>query len=173
MNKELLRKKYKLIRESILEKDKKDEIIFNKVISDDFVKNCSTILIYVSIKDEVDTLKLIKYFLKTKKIAVPKVENNKIIFYYINNLDELVSGYFGILEPISDEKVTNFNECVCITPGICFDENNYRIGYGKGFYDKFFDETNIYKIGLCYKECIVRKISIDKFDKRVEKVITD
>jgi len=60
MNKELLREKYKLIRKSITEKNIKDNIIYNKVINDDIVKKCSTILIYASFKDEVDTLKLCK-----------------------------------------------------------------------------------------------------------------
>jgi len=173
MNKELLREKYKLIRKSITEKNIKDNIIYNKVINDDIVKRCSTILIYVSFKDEVDTLKLIKFFLQNKRVAVPKIENNNMNFYYIKSLEELKSGYFGILEPVSNVLVTDFSNCVCITPGICFDLNGNRIGYGKGFYDKFFNEVDIYKIGLCYKKCLVRKIDVNKFDKTVEKVITD
>lgn len=173
MNKELLRNKYKLIRKSITEKNIKDEIIYKKVINDCDIKKYSTILIYVSFKDEVDTLKLIKYFLQCKKVAVPKIENNIMKFYYIKDLNELETGYFGILEPISNELVTDFSNCVCITPGICFDINGNRIGYGKGFYDKFFNEVDIYKIGLCYKKCLVRKIDVNNFDKRVEKVITD
>lgn len=173
MNKELLREKYKLIRKSITEKNIKDNIIYNKVINDDIVKRCSTILIYVSFKDEVDTLKLIKFFLQNKRVAVPKIENNNMNFYYIKSLEELKSGYFGILEPVSNDLVTDFSNCACITPGICFDLNGNRIGYGKGFYDKFFNEVDIYKIGLCYKKCLVRKIDVNKFDKTVEKVITD
>lgn len=173
MNKELLRKKYKLIRKNVTEKNIKDNIIYNKVINDDVVKRCSTILIYVSFKDEVDTLKLIKFFLQNKRVAVPKIENNNMNFYYIKSLEELKSGYFGILEPVSNDLVTDFSNCACITPGICFDLNGNRIGYGKGFYDKFFNEIDIYKIGLCYKKCLVREIDVNKFDKTVEKVITD
>ena len=173
MNKELLRKKYKLIRKSVTEKNIKDNIIYNKVINDDVVKRCSTILIYVSFKDEVDTLKLIKFFVQNKRVAVHKIENNNMNFYNIKSLEELKSGYFGILEPVSNDLVTDFSNCVCITPGICFDLNGNRIGYGKGFYDKFFNEVDIYKIGLCYKKCLVRKIDVNNFDKRVEKVITD
>ncbi|MCI5734224.1 MAG: 5-formyltetrahydrofolate cyclo-ligase, partial [Tenericutes bacterium] len=119
------------------------------------------------------TLKLIKFFLQNKRVAVPKIENNNMNFYYIKSLEELKSGYFGILEPVSNNLVTDFSNCVCITPGICFDLNGNRIGYGKGFYDKFFNEVDIYKIGLCYKKCLVRKIGVNNFDKRVEKVITD
>ena len=77
MNKELLREKYKLIRKSITEKNIKDNIIYNKVINDDTVKRCSTILIYVSFKDEVDTLKLIKFFLQNNTcsacVSAPRV----------------------------------------------------------------------------------------------------
>ena len=55
------------------------------MINDDIVKRCSTILIYVSFKDEVDTLKLIKFFLQNKRVAVPKIENNNMNFYYIKS----------------------------------------------------------------------------------------
>lgn len=173
MNKKLYRKKYKLIRENIINKKEKDEIIYNKVINDNMVKESSTILIYVSFKDEVDTLKLINYFIQNKNVAVPKIENGNMNFYYIKSLSELKTGYFGILEPVSNNIVTDFSNSICITPGICFDLNGNRIGYGKGFYDKFFNEVDIYKIGLCYKKCLVRKIGAKRFDKKVEKVITD
>lgn len=169
-----LREKYINIRKNIRNKEIKDNIIFNKVINNKFIKQCSLILIYVSCHNEVDTIELIKYFLNHKKqLAVPKIENDIMKFYYIKDLSDLSLGYFNILEPMTKEKVINFSNCVSITPGICFSKDNYRIGYGKGFYDKFYQKHNIYKIGLCYKECMLDNIPSDIHDISLDEVITD
>jgi len=168
-----LRKKYLKIRKEIKNKKRKDEAIFNKVINNEEIKKCKRILIYVSKDDEVDTIKLINYFLKNKKVAVPKILNNKICFYYIDSIDELKKGYFNILEPVNKRKVKSFKNCLSITPGVCFSQNLYRIGYGKGFYDNFYKDKKIYKIGLSYKECIVDNFNVSDYDIPMDKLITD
>ncbi len=168
-----LRKKYLEIRNNIINKEEKDNIIFNKVINNVYVKNAKTILIYVSINSEVDTKKLIAYFLKNKKVAVPKIENNTMNFYYINSLNDLKIGTYYILEPTTNIKVTDFKDTISITPGICFSKDNYRIGYGKGYYDKFYSKHNIYSIGLCYKECLIENFTKDKYDIKINAVISD
>ncbi len=173
MSKKELRKRYRLIRNNILNKEVKDNIIYNKVINNKYVMKCETLLIYVSNNEEIDTLNIINYLLKTKIIAVPKIEDNKMNFYIINSLSDLEKGYFNILEPNTKNKVLNFNNVVCITPGICFSNSKYRIGYGKGFYDRFFNEKDVYKIGLCYKECLINEIFNDKYDIKMDEVITD
>lgn len=171
MNKNELRKVYHLKRKNIENKNIKDKNIYNKVIQDEYILKSDLILIYVSNNEEVDTLNIINYFLSFKKVAVPRIDNNIMNFYIINSLDELKKGYFNILEPITNNKVLSYDNSICITPGICFDKNGYRVGYGKGFYDKFFFKNNIYKIGLCYSECIVENIITDKYDIKVDKVI--
>lgn len=174
LNKEHLRKYYLSIRNNIQDKNMKDITIYNKVINNFMVQKSNLILIYVSTRGEIDTNLLIKYFLdNNKKVAIPKVNGNDMDFYYISDISEMSIGYKGIYEPITNKKVTNFTSCVSITPGICFSKNNYRIGYGKGFYDKFYKKHNVYKIGLCYKECLVDSFNIDKFDIKVDEIITN
>lgn len=168
-----LRKKYLKIREVITEKNYKDEIIYNKIINNQKVKDSKLILIYVSTNYEVDTLKLINYFLKTKIVAVPKIINNIMYFCYINSINDLEKGYFNILEPTNNNIVTDFSNSVSITPGICFSKDGDRIGYGKGFYDRFYKKNNVYSIGICYKECLVDKIKIDIYDQKIDEVISD
>ena len=168
-----LRKKYLLVRNNINKKCKKDQIIYEKVINNSFLKNSDTILIYVSKDSEVDTINLINYFLKFKKVAVPKVNDNIIEFFYINSLDDLEEGCFNVLEPITNKKVTDFNNVLCITPGICFNKEGYRIGYGKGYYDRFFSKHKIYAIGLCYQECLINDIFANSYDIKVNEVISD
>ena len=168
-----LRKKYQIIRKNIPNKELKDNLIYQKIITNKKILNSDTILIYISTKEEIDTIKIIKYFLNKKKIAVPKIENEKMNFYYINHLDELKLGYFNILEPTTNKLVNDFKNTTSITPAICFSEDGYRIGYGKGYYDKFYQNHNVYKIGLCYKECLLKNIPYDKYDKKVEEIITE
>ena len=103
--KKLLRSKYKEIRRSIIDKEDRDNIIFNRVINNAKVIDADTLLIYVSNEEEVDTINIIKYFINKKKIGVPRIDNGVMNFYYINSLDELMEGYFGILEPISNNKI--------------------------------------------------------------------
>lgn len=174
MNKQYLRTKYRLIRKNIKDKSKKDTIIYNKIIDSTMLNKYDVILIYVSILEEVDTIKLIKYLLNSsKKVAVPRIINNEMFFYLINDINDLKLGNFNILEPINGQVINCFDNCLCITPGICFDKNNYRIGYGKGYYDKFFKKHQVFSIGLCYSECIVDEININNNDYNVDIVVTD
>lgn len=167
------RKKYRELRKKVKNKTFKDFEIYNNVIKNIDLRIFDMVLIYVSTSEEVDTIKLIKYFLKYKKVAVPKVENNIINFYYINGFNDLKNGYFNIMEPITSKKVIDFSKSLCIVPGICFSKDGYRIGYGGGFYDRFLSNHKVYSIGLCYKECFVEKIDVDEYDKKVDIVITD
>ena len=106
-----------------------------------------------------------------KKVAVPKCEGNDIVFYYINSLEDLEEGSFGILEPKINEAVNDFDSSICIIPGVAFDNDKNRIGYGRGFYDRFLENYAGIKIGLAYKECICDKIDVSENDIKMDKVI--
>lgn len=174
MNKQILRNKYLKIRKNINNKKEIDDIIFNKVISLKEYKESNLVLTYVSLKDEVDTFKLIEYSLKIgKKVAVPKCEGDIIKFYLISNLTDLKKGKFNILEPITNNVVTDFKNSICIIAGVAFDKQNNRIGYGKGFYDKFLHNYDGTKVGLAYKECICEEIDIEKTDIKMDKIVCD
>ena len=173
MKKEFLRKKYKEKRDNIKNKVTKDNLIYQKVINNKDILSSKTLLIYISINSEVDTTKIINYFLNTKNIAVPKIIDNDMFFCYVTNLNELTPGKYNIPEPTNENIVTDFDNAICIVPGICYDKENYRIGYGKGYYDRFLSKNKIKTIGLCYKECMIEKIDNDKYDYKIDEVITD
>ena len=173
MKKEFLRKKYKEKRDNIKNKVTKDNLIYQKVINNKDILSSKTLLIYISINSEVDTIKIINYFLNTKNIAVPKIIDYDMFFCYVTNLNELTSGKYNIPEPTNENIVTDFDNAICIVPGICYDKKNYRIGYGKGYYDRFLSKNKIKTIGLCYKECMIEKIDNDKYDYKIDEVITD
>lgn len=173
MKKEFLRKKYKEKRDNIKNKVTKDNLIYQKVINNKDILSSKTLLIYISINSEVDTTKIINYFLNTKNIAVPKIIDNNMFFCYVTNLNDLTPGKYNIPEPTNENIVTDFDNAICIVPGICYDKKNYRVGYGKGYYDRFLSKNKIKTIGLCYKECMIEKIDNDKYDYKIDEVITE
>ncbi len=172
--KEELRKKYLVIRKNILDRDIKNKRILEKIINLKVVREASIILTYVSINEEVDTIELIKYLLKNNRlVAVPKVDGNSMNFHYIKSLDDLTKGYMNIYEPVSGDMVKSFVNAVSITPGISYSNDGYRIGYGKGFYDRFYSKNKVYSIGLCYRECLTSEKFNDLYDVAVDEIITD
>ncbi len=174
MNKQILRNKYLKIRKNINNKKELDDKIFNKVITLKEYKESNLVLTYASLKDEVDTFKIIEYSLKNgKKVAAPKCEEDIIKFYYISSLNDLSKGKFNILEPITNNLVTDFENSICIVPGVAFDKKNNRIGYGKGFYDKFLKNYNGTKVGLTYRKCICEEIDNESTDIKMDRIIFD
>ena len=163
-----------MIRKNILDRDIKNKKILDKIINLRAVKEASVILTYVSTDDEVDTIELIKYLLKDNRlVAVPRVDESSMNFYFIKSLDDLTKGYMNIYEPIGADMVKSFSKAISITPGICYSNDGYRIGYGKGFYDRFYSKNRVYSIGLCYSECLTSEKFNDLYDVAVDEIITD
>jgi len=180
MNKEEIREKFKKIRNEIKDTDIKSKIICDKIIKSEFYKKSKVIGVYSSISREVDTLGLIETALKDGKIVgLPKVCNKELKFYRISKIDDLIcGGTLGIKEP--KENIENLidknNIDLIIVPGICFDKAKNRIGFGKGYYDRYLSATkNIIKIGVCFDEQVLKNeyISINKYDVKMNMVVTD
>lgn len=141
------------------------------------------ILLYASFKSEVDTTGLIEYCLTDGKVTVlPKVDsiNNQLRLYEIKNIKELSSGYSGIPEPdVPEDRGMRAEDMdLIIVPGVAFDENCSRLGYGKGFYDKLLSVIRgqglgFSIIGLAYEEQIVESIPYESHDVKMDKIITD
>ena len=175
-NKDNIREKYKQIRLNIINKKEKSSIIFNKLIMLDVYKNSKVIAIYKNLNSEVDTNNLIEYSLKNnKKVLLPRIVNDEIRFYTIAADEELIKSNFGVYEPLeNNNKLYSKNDInLIIIPGISFDKEKNRIGFGKGYYDKYLKNKNIYKIGLCFDEQIADKLPCSENDIKMDIVITD
>lgn len=175
-----LRRKHKKIRRTCPADIKKtlDSKITAKFLSLDEYKSATTLFAYVSSSIEVDTEKIIKTaFADGKKVAVPKCRDDfgHMDFYYINSYAQLKEGAFSILEPDPEacELVQSFQEGICLVPGLCFDNNGYRIGFGKGYYDRFLQIFAGTTVGLCYSKCIEKELPTGAYDKSVNILITD
>lgn len=139
---------------------------------------CKTVFTYVSKDIEVDTIALIRAaWANGKRVAVPRcvTDTREMDFYYITSIDDLEEGAFGVLEPITDkcEKVTDFSSGLCIVPGLSFDAEGYRLGYGKGYYDRFLSKFHGDTVGLCYSNCIKWKLPHGYYDRPVDMIVTD
>ena len=150
-----------------------DEKIFERLVQEDKVKNAKLVLCYVSSEIEVDTRRFLNYcFEKGIEVAVPKCVGNDMVFRIITSFFDLESGYKNILEPKDGcSEVTDFDGAIFITPALAISSDGYRIGYGKGFYDRFFRAAPCFSIGLCYDFCNFDFI-YDEFDIPVNMLIT-
>ena len=180
--KQELRKKTLKYRRNITISDKVryDDNIFKNIITLDEFSKYNFICTYVSTDIEVDTQRLIKFSLKEgKKIAVPKCikGKNEMDFYFITSFNDLEPGSFSVLEPKNTcKKVTDFKNALFIIPGLCYDKQGYRVGYGKGYYDRFLSEniiTNSCKIGITYNANLLEKLYHEKHDLPVNILVTD
>jgi 5-formyltetrahydrofolate cyclo-ligase len=153
-------------------------IICEKIINDPVVYNSDIILLYNSINKEIDC-KLIFEFARKNKIicGFPKVVNNTMIFYEVSNYKDFEKGYFNIPEPKATCKLIDFNDVTkkvsIIVPGVIFNENLARCGYGGGFYDRFLKDKNFYKIGICYDFQISPDLIPESHDVLMNKIISE
>lgn len=155
-----------------------DKKICNRLLNLWTVRETETFLCYVSTEIEVGTKEFINALLTAgKKVAVPRCEGgpSEMNFYYINSLDELSSGSFGVLEPESDEEkmLTETENTICIVPAFMFDKSGYRLGYGKGYYDRYLSKYKGTSIGICYSENIKDELFHGKYDRTVDMIVTE
>lgn len=176
MKKEL-RTEFKKRRCDILHKKDKSLKICNNFLNSDTYKNAKIILCYASLNDEVDTEPIVvKALSDGKMVALPKCMNKDgfMKYYIIHSLNDAEKGAFGIYEPVEQcEELTDFIASVCIVPALSFDKDGYRLGYGKGFYDRFLEDYCFPSVGLCFADLIAEALPRNQFDRKVSTVITE
>ncbi len=175
-----LRQKYRSLRQSMPPeiKEERDEAIANQVRRLWQYQNNDILLIYVSTSIEVDTIRIIHRALEDgKKVAVPRCvpDSRNMEFYYIHSTDELSPGMFGVLEPaICTERLYHETDGgLCIVPAFSYDWRGYRLGYGKGYYDRFLSRFEGNIVGICYSDCVQRTLPHGRYDRPVELLVTE
>jgi|GEM_PF-5561407 len=193
----------------------KARLIFNNILSLEEFRESDLILSYISTEKEIDTRKLIQTcFELKKKVAVPKTllktDGVHIIkFYEINSFDDVEEGRFGILEPLSwcgsdtvttrpEVRIEDAAKPLCILPALACNKRGYRLGYGKGCYDRFLADyeqgaskfstsgsrlstsdsrlstsgSRLSTVVLCYSENII-ELPVEAHDLAAELIITE
>lgn len=156
------------------ERIEKSGCIATKLLSTKAYKENDNILLYMAANNEVATSDIFsKAIADGKNVYFPKVYGKEMAFISVTSLDELAKGSFGILEPVSDEKVDITNGLM-IMPGVAFDRNCNRIGYGGGYYDKYLlAHPALASCAICYECQIVDSIPFEAHDIKPEMVITE
>ena len=174
VSKDKLRKQVLKKRLNIINKQSKEKIITERLLNNEKIINSQNILVYLSLANEVSTESLINNLYKlNKNIYAPKVVDKNIKFYKLNKDDKLLKGKYGIMEPTSNKELKSYENSVVIVPGLMFDKSGNRLGYGGGYYDRFLENKNIYKIGICFKEFLVGKLKSLNHDIKMDLIITD
>lgn len=174
IRKRLLKTRRAMSREDVLFK--------SSLISDNlkvFIKekfSASKIHVYLAIQNEPDLTELYRQWLDAKiELYAPVIKSDSMLRSYpLINPDNVTSGPLHTIEPVQYgqfPEITKFD--LILVPGVAFDIEGNRLGFGKGFFDRFLSKTGGVRIGLCYEFQLLDKLPVDKNDLAMDVVITD
>ena len=128
---------------------------------------------YLPYNQEVRTVPILEQAIRDgKRVAVPKVYGDEMKFLWMDDLSAVSDGYAGIPEPDADGPVADDPTALVLMPGLAFDPQGHRIGYGGGFYDRFLAaEPNHPTLALCYGFQMKEHLQTEEFDKNVDCVL--
>ena len=136
-------------------------------------KKAESIYFYLPYNQEVRTIPMLEQALKDgKRVAIPKCYGSEMKFIFIDDLTKVEKGYANIPEPIADEPVADDETALVLMPGLAFDPQGHRCGYGGGFYDKFLAaEPQHPTLALCYEFQMLPHLETEAHDIPVNYVL--
>jgi 5-formyltetrahydrofolate cyclo-ligase len=166
---------------SVGEIRKRSALIQQRILNLPLFKSAKVVGAYYPVGSEVKTLDILMKVLEERKIlALPAILEDKIFFYKIPNIeylkgDQMIISKFGIKEPSSSPEDLIDDIDLLIIPGIAFDRNGCRIGYGRGFYDRYLQRKKyVFSVGLGFElQLLDENLPYEKFDQRVNAVATE
>lgn len=179
-----LQKEKASLRKTALERrkeiSKEQKALWDKTICEHFFESfdltdVKRALCYNSLPLEVDTSKIAKRLLeKGVKLYFPKTdENGNMEFYEVCEDTRFVEGFKGVREPDGKTEKFSGDDGLCIVPGLCFEKNGKRLGYGAGFYDRFLSCKKLKKIALAYDCFTETEVPCSQNDVRMDYIITE
>lgn len=175
MNKQELRRAIRERKRALSDADisRRSAILAEKFLQTEAYKAAKTIYGYLPYNQEVRTVPILQQaLLDGKQVAVPKVYGDDMKFICLDDLSKVSKGYAGIPEPIADAPVAQDETALVLMPGLAFDREGHRIGYGGGFYDKFLArEPHHPTVALCYDFQVLDQLETEEFDIPVDTVI--
>ena len=136
------------------------------------------LLVYAAIQSEVDLQNLfVQAWKEQKSLYFPKVQGADLEFYRVNSLEELKKGSFGVPEPVDLQSPWTENpkkNALILVPGVAFQDNGARLGYGKGYYDTFLARhPALFKAGIAYECQLFRDWQKELHDVSMDLLITE
>ncbi len=173
-----MREKYLAVRDAFPQEQKAafDKKIFDRLTASITYRHSTDVLLYASVRNEVDTLPIFNAALKDgKRVAYPCCNSdNTMTFRYITDMAQMTERTFGILEPSPEcEECRPSNFSLLIVPGLVFDKKGFRIGYGKGFYDRYLSTFDGVSIGLVYSKLLLPEVPKGRYDRHVDVIISE
>ena len=170
LRKSIREKKRAMTQEQIREKS---EALTKLFLASEEYRAARSIYGYLPYNQEVRTVPLLEQALRDgKRVAVPKCYGDEMRFIWMEDLSLVEKGYAGIPEPIADGPVADDETALVLMPGMAFDKEGHRIGYGGGFYDKFLAREGSHPtLALCYDFQVVSHLETEEFDIPVDKVL--
>lgn len=179
-HKSLLRKKLIAHRESISKKDweQKSELVKEVVLKSKEFKKANVIHCFLSMNDrfEVETHSLVKsMLLKGKRVIIPVMNmvSGTLEHSELTSFSELELNKWGVLEPKELKPFDTNKVDLILVPLLGADLNGNRLGYGKGYYDRFLEKVTASSFGLVFDEFILEKIPIESFDRKLSGIISE
>lgn len=165
-------------RAAISNKDEKSADAVRKILRLDELKNADAIFVFYPIKGELDLLPIAEFAWQSgKAVGFPLCEDKdgKMTFRKVGSLDELVDGSFGTKEPSNTAKELEPKNAVILLPALAADKKGFRLGYGKGYYDRYLAKhADLKPFTVCavYKELIFDELPHDDFDVACNAVVS-
>lgn len=173
--KQALRKKMLLQRSKLVTQDKKvyDNLICKNLQELIIQKKCTVVHAFLPMGSEININPLLAWMLQEQiTVVTPKtLKNRQLQHLVLNSLEELESGVFGTSHPANSVEYTGDYDLI-IVPGLAFDENKYRLGYGGGYYDTFLAEhSNAFTVGIGYPFQQLKEIPKEAHDACLDLVV--
>ena len=173
-------RKQMLAKRRALDSEKINELsqgIAERLFAAKEYREARIMLCFVSTEIEVNTRPIIKKALADgKRVAVPLCIKGscELSFRYITGTNDLAEGAFGILEPLSHcEECTGFDGALCVVPSLCCDRRGHRMGYGRGYYDRFLAGFGGTSCGVIFGEFLLDRIPTEPTDMPLDMMITE
>lgn len=174
--KQQIRKKYKTLRNEMSDSEvrEKSAQICKNIISSELFQNAEKILAYAPLGNEVDIRPVIKEgWRQNKRIAFPNVFGDTMKYFEISDFSELEEGTFHVMEPKEDHPV-DWSDALVLVPGVAFDKKKNRMGYGKGYYDRFFEgKSGCVELGVAYELQIAEQLPVEENDLPMAYLVTE
>ena len=175
MDKQALRKQIREQKRAMTQEqiEQKSEALGRLFAASEAYQQAKTIYGYLPYNQEVRTVAMLQKALDDgKRVAVPKCYGDEMRFIYLDDLSKVEKGYCNIPEPIEDGPVADDPTALVLMPGLAFDPQGHRMGYGGGFYDKFLaQEPNHPTLALCYDFQMMEHLDTEDHDIPVDTVL--
>lgn len=178
LEKAALRRALLAKREGLPYREAKSREIRRQVLELPQFHRAKALLLYLSMGSEVDTWGIFEQALAAgKEVFAPRCldKQGHMAFHRVDSREDLVAGAFGLLEPDPARCPLWQGEsgALCLVPGLAFDEEGFRLGYGKGYYDRFLGSRPVEAVGVCFEGLLLPRLPRGPFDRQVARLVTE